>query len=106
MPLYLWTSIEPEQHDKDIEGGATKATKATKDTKDVSPRLESEEGHNPIDPPTETPHHEEHASNVDRWATLPGIVQRRERRKALTSLITMNTTSRSTFRPLPSRETT
>src|SRR5258708_3172965 len=106
MPLYLWTSIEPEQHDKDIEGGATKATKDTKDTKDALPRLESEKGHNPIDPPTETLHHEERASNVDRWATSPGIVQRRERRKALTSSITMNMTSRSIFHPLPSRETT
>src|SRR5216684_2927558 len=95
MPRYPWTSIEPGQHDKDIEGGATRATKGTKD---VSPRLENEEAHNPTDPLTETLHHEEHALNADRWVISPGTVQRRGRKKASTSSTTMSMTSQSIFR--------
>src|SRR5229473_4833956 len=97
MPLCQWTSTGPEQHGKGTKEGATKAIKGTRDASLCS---ETEEARNPIDPPTETLHHEERASNVDRWATSPETAPGR-RSKRESTLSTMMTTSRSTSRPPP-----
>src|SRR5258708_10320935 len=87
MPPYQWTSIETGCHDKGIEEGAIKPTK---DTRDASPHLENQEVHNPIDLPTEIPHQEGHASNVDKWATTPEIAQEtRSKRGSNSSTMTM-----------------
>src|SRR5258708_34525017 len=96
MPPYQWTSIETECHDKGIE---EEAIKPTRGTKDASPHLENQEVHNPIDLPTKTPHQEEHASNVDKWATMPEIAQERRSKKGSTSS-TMTMTSQFRSRPL------
>src|SRR5258708_37890089 len=101
MPLCQWTSIGPEQHSKDTEEGATKAIK---DTRDALLRSENEEARNPIDPLTETLHHEGHASNVDRWATSPETALGR-RSKRESTLSTMTTMSRSISRLPPYPET-
>src|SRR5216684_3070738 len=101
MPLYQWTLIGPEQRGKDTEEGATKAIKGTRD---ASLHLENEEAHNPTDPPTETLHHEGHASNVDRWATSQETALGRRNRREST-LSTTTTTSQSTSRPPPYPET-
>src|SRR5260221_13935645 len=95
MPPCQWTSIETECRDKGIEEGAIKPTK---DTKDALPHLESQEVHNPIDLPTETPHQEEHASNADKWATTPEIVQERRSKKGSTS---STMTMKSQFKSCP-----
>src|SRR5258708_38405152 len=95
MPLYQWTSIELEQHDK---GTGEEAIKATKGTRDALLHLENEEVHSPTDPPTEALHHEEHASNVDKWATSHEIARRERNKKGSTSSTTM-TTSRLASRP-------
>src|SRR5258708_38353676 len=88
MPQHQWTSIETGRRDKEIEEGAIKPTK---DTKDTPPHLGNQEVHNPINPPTEIPHHEGHASNVDKWATTPEIAQERRSKRGLTSLTTTMT---------------
>src|SRR5258708_5884694 len=100
MPPSQWTSIGPEQHNKDTGEGAIKPTK---DTRDASLHLENEEAHNPIDPPTKTLHQEERASNVDKWVTSPGTAHGgRNRRRSTSSTTTI--ASQSTFRLLPYRE--
>src|SRR5258707_2431719 len=93
MPLYRWTLIEPERHDKDTEGEAIKPTRGIKD---ASPHLEKEEDRNHTDLLTETPHQEEHASSVGRWGTMPEIAQGSRRRRALTSSTMMTVTNQST----------
>src|SRR5258708_17589479 len=103
MPPYQWTLTGLGRHDKDIEGEAIKPIKGIRD---MSLRSEKEEGHSPIDPLIEILHQEEHALNADKWATLPGIVQGRKRKKASTSSTITITMSRSTFHPPPCHETT
>src|SRR5258708_23763891 len=93
MPPYLWISTEQGHSDKDTKEEARRTTKVTKDE---ALRSEKEEDHNPIEPPTEIPHQEEHASSVGKWATSPGTAQRRGRRRASTSSTTTIMTGRST----------
>src|SRR5713226_5018233 len=95
MPWYQWILIETGCRDRGIEG---EAIKPTKDTRDASPHLGNQEVHNPIDLPTEIPHQEEHASNVDKWATTPEIAQGRRSKKGSTLSTTMIT---SRFRSSP-----
>src|SRR5258708_24947644 len=101
MLPYRWTSIEPERHDKDTEGGAIRDTK---DTRGASLHLEKEGAHKPIDPPTGTLHQEGHVSNADKWATSPETAQGGRSRRTSTSSTTM-TTSQSAFRLFPCHET-
>src|SRR5260370_34577991 len=100
MPQYPWISIEIGCRDKGTE---EEATRPTKNTKDTSLHSENQEVHNPIGP-TEIPHQEGHASNVDKWVTTPEIAQRRRSRKGSTSLTTMMT-NRSPSSLLPYHET-
>src|SRR5258707_14558768 len=100
-PLYQWTSVEPGPHNKDTE---EEAIKPTKGIRDVSPHLEKEEDRNLIDPLTEIPHQEEHASSVGKWGTLPETAPGGRRRKASTSSTITNTTNRSTSHRPPCRE--
>src|SRR5258708_2430496 len=102
MPPSQWTSTELGRHDKGTEEGVIRATKGTKD---VSLRSGKREVHSPTDPPTETPHHEEHASNAGRWGTSREIAQG-ERNKKGSTLSTMMITSRLASRPPPYLETT
>src|SRR5258708_26232441 len=88
MAPYQWTSIETGCRDKGIE---EEAIKPTKDNRDASLHLENQEVHNPIDLPTEIPHQEGHASNVDKWATMPEIAQERRSKRGSTSSTTMIT---------------
>src|SRR5258707_11573921 len=101
MPLYQWILIGPGRRDK---GTKEEAIRPTKDTRDTSLHLGSEEAHNPIDPRTETSHHEGRVSNVDRWATSPETAQEGTSRRRST-LSTMMTVSRSTSHLLPYHET-
>src|SRR5258707_13927072 len=101
MPPYQWISIEIGCCDRGIEG---EAIKPTRDTKDALPHLGNQGGRSPIDPPIEILHQEEHASNVDKWATMRGIAQGRRSKKGLTSS-TMTMKSRLTSRLLPYHET-
>src|SRR5258708_125436 len=89
MPPYLWTSIEPEQHDRDTAEGDTRDTKGIKD---ASLRSENEEAHKTTNLLTETPRQEGHVLNVDRWATLQETAKEEGSRRALTSSTTATRT--------------
>src|SRR5260370_22019563 len=101
MPPYQWTLIEPERHEKGNKEGATRPIK---DTKDVSLHSGNKEVHNYINLPIGTLRQEGHASNADKWVTLPETAQGRKSRRRLT-LSTTIMASQSTSHLPPYRET-
>src|SRR5258707_15591805 len=97
MPLSQWTLIGPEQHNKDTGEGATKVTK---DTRDALLHLGKKEVRSPTDPPTEIPHHGEHASNVGKWAPSQETARGGRSKKGSTSSTTRITSRLASQLPL------
>src|SRR5258708_37898107 len=90
MPPYQWTSTEPGPNNRDTREEDTKGIKG------ASWRLENGEGCKFTSLLIDAPHQEEHASNVDRWATLPETAQGRKSKRTSISSTTM-TRNQSAF---------
>ena len=82
MPLYPWTLIGPGQHARDTKD---EDTKDIRDIEDMWLHWKKEVAHETIDPLTNHPHQEEHASNVAKWATLLETAQERGNKRISTS---------------------
>ena|SRR5216684_930960 len=85
---YPWISIEPEQHAKDIEEGDIKGIESTEGALLC---WKNQVAHETTDLLTKPPRQEEHASNVDKWATSPETAQGKRSQQILISSIMKKT---------------